>query len=70
MKILSWNCRGISHPFTVRSLRVLIHDNRPDILFLSETKFTPSLVSPILNSLGFFSMSRVALASSSGGLVV
>jgi exonuclease III len=69
MKILSWNCMGISRPYAVRSLRVLISDNRPDILFLSETESPPSLVSPILISLGFFSMSHVASAGFSGGLV-
>ena len=70
MKIFSWNCRGISRPSAIRCLRVLIHDNRPEILFLFETKSPLSLVSSILNQLGFFSMSHVAPTSSSGGLVL
>jgi exonuclease III len=70
MKILSWNCRGISRLSAICSLRVLVHDNRPKILFLSETKSSPSLVSSILNQLGFFSMSHVALSGSRGGLVL
>jgi hypothetical protein len=41
MKILSWNCRGLSRPSAVRSLRALIRENSPEILFLSETKSSP-----------------------------
>jgi exonuclease III len=38
MKILSWNCRGIGNPRTVRALNKLIANNSPDIIFLMETK--------------------------------
>ena len=70
MKILSWNCRGISHPTAVRGLRALIRANNPDILFLFKTKSSPSFVSSILNQLGFYSMSHVAPIGSCGGLVL
>jgi hypothetical protein len=70
MKIISWICRGISHPAVVRSLRVLIRHNKLDVLFLSETKTSPSLSSSILNNLDFYSMAHVAPTGLSGGLVL
>jgi exonuclease III len=70
MKILAWNCRGLTRPAAVRSLRMLIRDNSPDLLFLSKTKASPSQVSAILNSLGFFFLSQVLPIGSSGGLVL
>jgi exonuclease III len=70
MKILSWNCRGLSWPAVVRGLRALIRANDPDIIFLSETKISPSLASPILNHLGFYLMTHVAPSGSCGGLVL
>jgi hypothetical protein len=70
MKILSWNCRGLTHPVAVRSLRVLICNLNLDVLFLSETKSSPLQVSSILNRLGFFLMSHVASSGSNGGLVL
>ncbi|KAL1151419.1 hypothetical protein V6Z11_A09G040500 [Gossypium hirsutum] len=38
MKILSWNCRGVGNPATVRELKQLLVANIPDIVFLCETK--------------------------------
>jgi hypothetical protein len=70
MKIVSWNCRGLSRPSAVRHLRLLIHENSSDVLFLSETKSSPPQVISILNSLGFFLMTQFAPAGSSGGLVL
>jgi hypothetical protein len=70
MKIISWNCRGISRPAAICSLWVLIRHNNPDVLFLSETKASPSLSSSILNNLGFYSMAHVAPVGLSGGLIL
>jgi exonuclease III len=70
MKLLSWNCRGISCPATVRGLRALIRANNPGILFLSETKSSPSLISSIPNQLGYFAMTHVAPIGTCGGLVL
>ncbi|XP_024195622.1 uncharacterized protein LOC112198734 [Rosa chinensis] len=38
MDIISWNCRGICNDATVRVLKDLITHNRPQIVFLCETK--------------------------------
>jgi exonuclease III len=72
MKILSWNCKGLSRLVVVRTLRRLIKDQSPDILFISETKISPPppKFSATLNKLGFFLMSQVAVSGSSGGLVL
>ena len=70
MKILSWNCRGLSRPAAVQTLRRLIRDQSTDILFLTETKSSPLQVSVTLNRPGFFLMSQVAPIGSSGGLVL
>lgn len=37
MNCVTWNCRGLGQPRTVRALSDLVRDRRPDILFLSET---------------------------------
>jgi hypothetical protein len=70
MKLLSWNCKGISRTVAVRWLRALIRANNPNILFLFETKSSPSLISFILNRLGYYSMTHVAPIGSCGGLVL
>jgi hypothetical protein len=70
MKILPWNCRGLSKPAAVQTLRRLIRDQSPDIMFLTETKSSPLQVFATLNRLGFFLMSQVAPIGSSGGLVL
>jgi hypothetical protein len=70
MKILSWNCRGLSKPTVVRTLRRFIRDQSPDILFILETKISWPQVSATLNRLGFFLMSQVVATGTSGGLVL
>ena len=70
MKILSWKCKGISPPTAICGLRALIIANSLDVLFLFETKISPSLVSPILNHLAFYLMTHVAHSGTCGGLVL
>ncbi len=38
MRLLSWNCRGLGNPQTVRELSLLLKERDPSILFLSETR--------------------------------
>jgi exonuclease III len=59
MKLLAWNCRGLSRASAIRSLRGLVRKHSPDILFLSETKTQPDTAIVILNNLGYFLMSHV-----------
>ena len=70
MKILSWNYKGLHRPAAVQTLRRLIRDQSPNILFLSNTKIFPPQVSAALNRLGFFLMTQVTASGTSGGLVL
>jgi hypothetical protein len=70
MKLLSWNCRGLSCPSAIRSLRALIRNASPDVIFLSETKSSTPRVSSILNRLGFYLLFQCAASGASGGLVL
>jgi hypothetical protein len=69
MKILSWNCRGLYRPAAVQTLRRLIRDQSPHILFMSETKIPPQIFAA-LNRLGFFLLTQVVASGTSGGLVL
>jgi hypothetical protein len=65
-----WNCRRLSCPSAIRSLRVLIWNLSPDVLFLFETKTASSSTSNILNRLGFYLLIQVPPSNSSGGLLL
>jgi hypothetical protein len=70
MKTLAWNCRGLTRPSAIRSLRVQVRKHSPDVLFLSETKTLPSVASNILNNLGYYSLVHVPPVGSKGGLLL
>ena len=70
MKILAWNCRGLTRASAIRSLRGKIRHHSPNILFLSETKTQTAHATLILNSLGFFLMSHAPPTGSRGGLLL
>jgi exonuclease III len=70
MKTLAWNCRGLSRPSAIRSLRNKVRNHSPDDIFLSETKTSPSIASNILHSLGFYSIVHVPPIGSKGGLLL
>jgi hypothetical protein len=38
MRLLSWNCRGLGNPCTILELLLLIKEQGPSVLFLSETR--------------------------------
>jgi len=38
MRLISWKCQGLGNPLTVQALRVLVTQEKPDSLFLMETK--------------------------------
>ncbi|KAL1293347.1 hypothetical protein AAHE18_19G066400 [Arachis hypogaea] len=38
MRIISWNCRGLGNPWTVRALSKLIRQKGPNLVFLMETR--------------------------------
>ena len=44
MKIISWNIRGLNNPHKQDILKILIKDDRPDILVIQETKMPKAKV--------------------------
>ncbi|KAK2449324.1 hypothetical protein QL285_008530 [Trifolium repens] len=70
MKILSWNCRGLSTPSAIPNLRTIAQDNQPDILFLSETLSKSQAMERIRVSLKFNSCLSIDVEGRSGGLSV
>ena len=70
MKFLSWNYKGLSRLAAVRILKVLIHSQASDVLFLSETKTFPPQVFAALNRLGFYFMFQFPTFGASDGLVI
>jgi hypothetical protein len=70
MKLLAWNCRGLTRAFAIRSLRGNIRLHSPDILFMSETKTLIPHATVILNRLGFFLMSHAPPTGSKGGFLL
>ncbi|XP_012843184.1 PREDICTED: uncharacterized protein LOC105963337 [Erythranthe guttata] len=69
--IIAWNCQGLAKPKAVRALRLLLRNNKPEIVFLSEIK-TPHIAA-ITKALScfslphFFSVPPIGLA---GGLIL
>ncbi|XP_058784794.1 uncharacterized protein LOC131659630 [Vicia villosa] len=70
MKILSWNCRGLSNPRAIPNLRQLAQKHRPDVLFLSETLSKKQKLESIRVMLQFDSCLSVDVVGRSGGLAV
>jgi len=70
MKVLSWNCQGLGSPLTVQHLRALVARERPNLVFLMETKNQYQRVEHIKRSLKFSSMFVVNLIGTAGGLVL
>jgi exonuclease III len=70
MIVLSWNCRGLAQPSTIRCLRAIIRQHNPDIHFLIETKTAPLVANPILHELGFTLIVQAPPSGSKGGLLL
>ena len=39
MSAISWNCRGLGNPLTVKALQKVVLEKDPTLVFLMETKF-------------------------------
>eukprot|EP00253_Pinus_taeda_P010075 PITA_10075 len=69
MKVLSWNSRGLGHPSKIATLRDLLHNEKPEIMLVQETKQDQQEMKKIIDHqkqyLGIISSSRGA----SGGIV-
>jgi len=63
MKFLSWNCQGLGNPLTVQSLKALVANERPDLIFLAETKNQEVVLNRVRKQLRF---SNFVLLNSNG----
>ncbi|KAL9690404.1 hypothetical protein QQ045_010802 [Rhodiola kirilowii] len=70
MTILSWNCRGMGNPRTIRELRSLIRATNPQVIGLIETKADKKKMERIRVLLGFFGCFVVPAKGASGGLAL
>lgn len=68
MNILAWNCRGLARPAAIRTLRALVRDSQPDVVFLAETKLTDAQVKKMLYNLGFPFLVSIPPVNIAGGL--
>jgi exonuclease III len=70
MSVLSWNCRGLGNPGTVRDLHRMVKEKGPDLVFLMETKMQNKKCDFIRIKLGFDYMFGVDSVGRSGGLLL
>jgi exonuclease III len=70
MSILSWNCRGLGNPRTVRDLHRLVKEKHPSLVFLMETKLQAHRFKAIRVWLGFQNVFIVDSMGRSGGLAL
>ncbi|XP_024200181.1 uncharacterized protein LOC112203446 [Rosa chinensis] len=69
LDLLSWNCRGIYNDATTRALKDLISQNRPQIVFLCETKISrEGDFENLRKTLGFVNAKAVFSEGQAGGL--
>jgi exonuclease III len=68
MSVLSWNCRGLGNPRTVRELCRLVKEKRPMMVFLMETKLSNFRFDSIKNKIGYGGLFVVNSVGRGGGL--
>eukprot|EP00253_Pinus_taeda_P024611 PITA_24611 len=69
MKLLSWNSRGMGHPSKTTALRDLLHNERPEILLIQETKQNQNEMQKIIDAQRHFSGVISSYRGASGGIV-
>ena len=67
---ISWNCRGLGNPRSVRALQDLVRRYNPKVVFLMETKAKNRRMERIRNRLGFANGLCVPCVGRSGGLAL
>ncbi|GMI95338.1 hypothetical protein HRI_003203100 [Hibiscus trionum] len=70
MKLLSWNVRGLGKPRTVRRLRHMLRDLKPDVIFFIETMVHENKMANIRRSFGYPNGIDVSSVGRSGGLSI
>jgi len=70
MKVMSWNCQGLGNPLTIQELRALTAQERPNLLFIMETKNKAMMVERIRRKLKFQKLYLVDPTGIAGGLAI
>lgn len=70
MSCLSWNCRGLGNPQTVRELHHLVKNKNPRFIFLIETKCKREKVEAIRNKIGYDCSFVIDSKGLSGGIAL
>lgn len=69
MKMIYWNCSGISFPSAMRSLRAHIRLYQPDIVFFKETILSTVNTNSVVNRLCFSIFMHILLLKEWGSLL-
>ncbi|XP_019184584.1 PREDICTED: uncharacterized protein LOC109179530 [Ipomoea nil] len=70
MSMLSWNCRGLGNPWTVREVVDMVSRKQPDFVFLMETKVARDHAERLRVTMGFEGLFYVDNDGLSGGLAL
>jgi len=70
MRLISWNCQGLGNPLTVQALRALVAREKPDILFLMETKNRNVVLNSLQKRLKFPNSFLEEPSGLAGGLAI
>lgn len=70
MNVLSWNCRGIGLPSNIQFLKDVVRQERPNFVFLCETKDNKGKLERVRRALGFDGLIVVDAIGKSGGLAL
>lgn len=53
MKILTWNCQGLGNSWTVQALHQMVKNEKPIVVFLSETRSDARTIDSVRRKIGF-----------------
>ena len=68
IRVISWNCRGLGNPRSIRALHDMVRRWNPKVVFLIETKAKTRRVEGIKNRIGLTNGLIVPCVGRKGGL--